>query len=634
MIYDRGSTNGVWVNGERVQSRPLNPGDRITIGIYELETVREEPPPGVEKTVLMEAAPADRTDPEIPVERTGTEGEKTLVEEGTARDIPVPPEPDATVFAGEGPAPLPAARLICLEGPEAGKEYVLTETTVTLGRAGDNTIPINDESVSRYHAEIVRDEEGTYTLRDKGSRNGTLVAGSRVDSLVLQGGEEILLGTTRFRFVAPGEVFARPQPEAAAAGPGDASKKKPPAPGSRKRLLLLAGGGGGVLLLLLLMLLLVPGEPPRQPPPPEEKPVAPTQAASRPSPPEDRQQKVRNLYQQGIQAAKARNWDEAIRIFDQALALDPAFPLAAEAKAQAERERQVHGKMTQARLLLNEGKYEEASALVQSLPGDTVYSEEIVLLRQRIREGTVKAALAKAEVLMKQRKFAQAREALQAVENLDPGNPEAGRLRAEIAKAEARHARAVRRQPVRAGSTRWMRAYLKGYLSEAAERLRRAGDTRRARQVEQVRLSYEEGLRLYREGKLAQAYSEWDRTLHLDRKLARGKRSFVAREIGRIMAREYVGRGQSAYDQEDYESASKYWRKALAVDPGNPEAKAGLAKLKRMAQKLYQEGYILEPVNLPAAMAKWRQVLNIVPPSDPYYRKASAKLKKYEGQVP
>ena len=51
-------------------------------------------------------------------------------------------------------------------------DHELTEDTVTIGRASDNTIEINDASASSHHAQITPGGEG-YILTDLGSTNGT-----------------------------------------------------------------------------------------------------------------------------------------------------------------------------------------------------------------------------------------------------------------------------------------------------------------------------------------------------------------------------------------------------------------------------------------------------------------------------
>ena len=49
--------------------------------------------------------------------------------------------------------------------------------------------------MSREHAEIAN-EDGRYTLRDRGSRYGTFVNGEQVTERVLQAGDRIRLGRT------------------------------------------------------------------------------------------------------------------------------------------------------------------------------------------------------------------------------------------------------------------------------------------------------------------------------------------------------------------------------------------------------------------------------------------------------
>ncbi len=72
----------------------------------------------------------------------------------------------------------------------------------SLGRHPENTVEIPDRSVSKFHAQIQRSPDGPYVLLDLGSRNGTYVAGQRIQRHVLKEGEEVVLGTVRFRYHA------------------------------------------------------------------------------------------------------------------------------------------------------------------------------------------------------------------------------------------------------------------------------------------------------------------------------------------------------------------------------------------------------------------------------------------------
>ena len=70
------------------------------------------------------------------------------------------------------------AWLTVLVGEEAGRVHSLALGRTLLGRALDASLVFSDEQVSRYHLEIVLRPEGTATVRDLGSTNGTLI-GSR-----------------------------------------------------------------------------------------------------------------------------------------------------------------------------------------------------------------------------------------------------------------------------------------------------------------------------------------------------------------------------------------------------------------------------------------------------------------------
>jgi pSer/pThr/pTyr-binding forkhead associated (FHA) protein len=69
-----------------------------------------------------------------------------------------------------------------------------------LGRSGEASILIDEAGVSRHHARITIDAH-TATLRDLGSKNGTIVNGSAVEGPVrLTDGAIILLGATALTF--------------------------------------------------------------------------------------------------------------------------------------------------------------------------------------------------------------------------------------------------------------------------------------------------------------------------------------------------------------------------------------------------------------------------------------------------
>jgi hypothetical protein len=73
------------------------------------------------------------------------------------------------------------------------------ERRVRLGRQSDNDLVIVDPGVSRHHAEVIN-ENGSCTLHDLGSTNGTLVNGHTVSEHALRDGDRISLGSTVVEF--------------------------------------------------------------------------------------------------------------------------------------------------------------------------------------------------------------------------------------------------------------------------------------------------------------------------------------------------------------------------------------------------------------------------------------------------
>lgn len=65
---------------------------------------------------------------------------------------------------------------------------------LTVGRAEDNNVIVDDGEMSRYHAEIIAHADGTAEVRDRGSRTGTFVNDQRVDSQLLRDGDRVSFG--------------------------------------------------------------------------------------------------------------------------------------------------------------------------------------------------------------------------------------------------------------------------------------------------------------------------------------------------------------------------------------------------------------------------------------------------------
>lgn len=104
------------------------------------------------------------------------------------------PEENAAVSA----LPPRSALLVAHDGG-AGSRFLLDRDEVPAGRHPASEIFLDDVTVSRRHARFVRRGE-TFEITDTGSLNGTYVNGDRVDSVVLDNGDEVQIGKFRFTF--------------------------------------------------------------------------------------------------------------------------------------------------------------------------------------------------------------------------------------------------------------------------------------------------------------------------------------------------------------------------------------------------------------------------------------------------
>jgi len=87
-------------------------------------------------------------------------------------------------------------KLVVTEGPLAGTEVPLDGAQVTIGRAPDSTIVIDDDYASSRHARVYS-SEGTWVVEDLGSTNGTWIERTRITTpTVLPVGAPLRVGRT------------------------------------------------------------------------------------------------------------------------------------------------------------------------------------------------------------------------------------------------------------------------------------------------------------------------------------------------------------------------------------------------------------------------------------------------------
>lgn len=168
-----------------------------------------QPPPTVEAVPSREVAAVDPD--ELAEVRAALEAvaDPVRAPEPEAELFPTPdpmpaPAPVPTPSTPESPheAPLPTsvgqvgdALVLALGTPSL--TFTVAKTSATLGRGQENTIRLDDLSVSRRHARIAY-RQGGYWLSDLGSMGGTWVEGTRLNApRRLAAGEVIDIGLCR-----------------------------------------------------------------------------------------------------------------------------------------------------------------------------------------------------------------------------------------------------------------------------------------------------------------------------------------------------------------------------------------------------------------------------------------------------
>ncbi len=122
-------------------------------------------------------------------------------DEGAPRSEPTGVVPMVPVrladFLG-GQPPLPCLLLLVVSGPARGETLAVTDLPAVIGRSSGADLVVDDDTVSRRHAEL-RGHRGAVEIEDLGSSNGTTLNGNPITgSLLLRDGDLLGLGSATF----------------------------------------------------------------------------------------------------------------------------------------------------------------------------------------------------------------------------------------------------------------------------------------------------------------------------------------------------------------------------------------------------------------------------------------------------
>ncbi|HLL51945.1 MAG TPA: FHA domain-containing protein [Myxococcaceae bacterium] len=262
LVEDTGSANGTFIDGERLGApSEVPPGAQLRIGAYELSVkpAAKKPirggaagrPPSRDAPKDAPRGPSTRAIPRVaqpknpnaPPQRKPSQAAGGGAGTGGAIEKRAP----GRVARAEDVAPLEGQVLRGLTGPWANKRFPL-EGTLVIGRSPGVQVLIDDDSVSRRHAEVAPTEEGV-VLRDLGSANGTLLNGEPVtEDVLVSPGDIIQVGVVEL--VLEDAAMAN-VPRRGGKTPSRAAPEQSRSPvGAVLGLLLLLGGGGFVAFKL------------------------------------------------------------------------------------------------------------------------------------------------------------------------------------------------------------------------------------------------------------------------------------------------------------------------------------------------------------------------------------------------
>ena len=135
---------------------------------------------------------------DLPDERT-----VVIAQVDPLQDLPGPSD-NATIRLGEIGE---HAVLVIRSGDLTGSRFTLSKDITQIGRHQYSDILLDDITVSRRHAEVVK-TSNSLLVRDLGSLNGTYVNQTRVDEFVLKHGDELQVGKFRMVLFSKSDILS------------------------------------------------------------------------------------------------------------------------------------------------------------------------------------------------------------------------------------------------------------------------------------------------------------------------------------------------------------------------------------------------------------------------------------------
>ncbi|NGO09129.1 FHA domain-containing protein [Streptomyces sp. HC44] len=208
VIEDHGSTNGTFVQGQRIHQMEIGPGSSVHLG-----NATDGPHVKVSGAAAASAAPqAQPQQQPYAAQGAGAAGwaaqqappQQQAPQQGWQQPPQVPQQGADGAYAQKVPGGGAGAPPVYGDRSPTTFHQMALGRVMRIGRALENELVVSDLQVSRHHAEFHAAPDGRYEIHDLGSHNGTYVNGipiAKGGSTLLGPNDIVGVGHSTFRLV-------------------------------------------------------------------------------------------------------------------------------------------------------------------------------------------------------------------------------------------------------------------------------------------------------------------------------------------------------------------------------------------------------------------------------------------------
>ncbi|MCX7959384.1 MAG: hypothetical protein N3B13_10085, partial [Deltaproteobacteria bacterium] len=377
---------------------------------------------------------------------------------------------------------------------------------------------------------------------------------------------------------------------------------------------------------------------------------------------DDKAMEAQKLLDEGIESYKKKDFKTAQEKFAGALAIDPNNRRAQQYKGRTEEELINKNYLNSAQEFMNKDSPKGALEVAKKISPESVFYNDAQTI---IKTATARYISQLTETMQRQieeKNYQNALESVQEILALDPSDAKAQEMKAQIEKnlassqkkggepvqkTAAVKVKKEKEQPAQEEEESSSKAIsAPGPVAAKAVQMFKSGDVNGAVQtiessdaasnpkVQKLLQNLKAFAQIYPEGSSAYkakketAIASLEKSYSIAKSVAPGKDNKYLGEIEKMLSDMYTYKGIKDFYKEDYFSAIENLQKALKMNPDNEAAKKKMAEMSNVAQRLFEEAYVLKNADPEAAKKKFKVILKIAPPDSEFYKKAKEWLTK------